>query len=325
MLNRTTLMIGVVVGMVAWGGVVWAQPCTPAQCMSNGMCTTEGDCEGIPISGGGCDDFDSCTVNDTCVNGVCMGTPSSVGSCDDGNPCTTNDRCMNGMCVGTPAANGAPCGDAGCQGTCTVFPEVPGPPFCLPNPAVQNQPCTDQFGNCTTNDRCLGFTCFGTLRFCPNTDGNLCTIEFCNFQTGECENTSFDPCGECESCDPQSGDCSPGVSPGTPTATPTGAPTTPTATRTTTAATTPTATSVVATATATVPAATPTLPQPGPCVADCNQDGRVSVDEVVLATQIALAAASLQDCQAADFNDDSQVTVDELLQAVQALLVGCVG
>ena len=319
MAKRMAVMVGAVVTMAGWGRVALAQPCTPAECMTNGMCTIDGECEGTPVSGGGCDDFDSCTINDTCVNGICMGIPTSVGTCDDGNPCTTNDRCMNGMCVGTPASNGSPCGDAGCQGTCVG---AAGLLFCVLNPAVQNQPCTDQFGNCTTNDRCLGFSCFGTPVLCPDVDQNPCTIEFCNFQIGQCENTSFDPCGECQTCDTDTGDCIPGVSPGTPTATRTGGAATPTATRTVDPAT-PSATPVSVTATATLPAATPTRPQPGPCVADCNDDGRVSVDEVVLATQIALGVALLDDCQAADFDQNQQVTVDELLLAVQALLGGC--
>lgn len=323
-------VIGLLIGLAGWAGPVLGQPCTPAECMSNGMCTQDGECVGTPVSGGGCDDSDSCTVNDTCVNGVCMGTPTSVGSCDDFNPCTTNDRCTNGTCSGTPVANGSACGDAGCKGTCQVFPPPINMAICVPNPAVNGQPCTDQLGDCTTNDRCLGYACIGTFRQCPNVDENPCTIEFCNVQTGLCENTSFDPCGECQTCDAQTGDCLPGVSPGTPTPTRTAGPASPTATRTGSATATlpgatPTLTRVPATATATLPAATPTRPQPGPCVADCNSDGKVSVDEVVTATQIALGLASPAACAAADLDENGRVTVNELLQAVQALLGGCEG
>lgn len=321
MLKRAWVVMGLLVGTIGWGGIALAQSCTPAECMANGMCTEDGDCVGTPVSGGSCDDSDSCTTNDTCVNGVCMGTPSSGGSCDDFNPCTTNDRCMNGTCSGTPVAGGTACGDAGCQGTCTVVPVV-NMAFCVPDPAANGRPCTDSFGDCTTNDRCMGFICIGTFRQCPDSDQNPCTVEFCNFASGECESTGFSPCGECETCDPGTGDCTPGVSPQTPTPTRTETSATPTRTRTT-AASTPTSTPISATVTATVPAATPTRPQAGPCVADCDEDGMVSVDEVVLATRIALGLASLENCPSADFNEDGQVTVNELLQAVQALLAGC--
>jgi hypothetical protein len=315
MVERVAVMTGLLVGMVGWGGVALGQSCTPAECMTNGMCTVGGECEGTPVSGGICDDADSCTTNDACVSGVCMGTPSSGGDCDDFNPCTTNDRCTNGTCGGTAVTNGSPCGDPGCEGTCLT---TPGMQFCILDAVIQGQPCTDQFGNCTTNDRCLGFTCIGTFTQCPDVDQNPCTFEFCNFDTGQCEN-GFPLCSECETCDPQTGDCLPGVAAGTPTSTRTGGPSTPTATRTVSAGT-PT---VPATVTATVPAATPTRPRAGPCVADCNEDGEVSVDEIVFATQIALGLASVGDCPAADFDEDQQVTVDELLQAVQALLGGC--
>jgi hypothetical protein len=55
-------------------------------------------------------------------------------------------------------------------------------------------------------------------------------------------------------------------------------------------------------------------------VGDCDDDGRVSVDELVLGTGIALAWRLLGDCPAFDANSDEMVTIDELLAAVQAAL-----
>lgn len=64
-------------------------------------------------------------------------------------------------------------------------------------------------------------------------------------------------------------------------------------------------------------------PDVDPCVADCNADGVVSVDEVVEGVTIALGATGLVDCLPADRSGDGQVTVDELVEAVSDLLVGC--
>ncbi len=60
-----------------------------------------------------------------------------------------------------------------------------------------------------------------------------------------------------------------------------------------------------------------------PCNGDCNQDGAVTVDELVAAVNIALGAAYMQVCPLVDTNDDGVVTVDELLMAVNQALNGC--
>jgi hypothetical protein len=41
-----------------------------------------------------CNDFDSCTVDDVCTNGVCVGSPLG---CDDKIACTL-DSCSGGIC-----------------------------------------------------------------------------------------------------------------------------------------------------------------------------------------------------------------------------------
>jgi subtilisin family serine protease len=60
------------------------------------------------------------------------------------------------------------------------------------------------------------------------------------------------------------------------------------------------------------------------CVADCDGDGVVTIDELVAAVSIALGQADLSACRDADGNGDGVVTVDELVAAVQAALFGCV-
>jgi hypothetical protein len=92
---------------------------------------------------------------------------------------------------------------------------------------------------------------------------------------------------------------------------------------------TPTATPTqTPTLTATITPGGPTLtPTPTvgdrPCGGDCNEDGFVTVDEVVLAVNIALGLTPLDDCQNADADGDGMVNVDDLVEAVRNLLQGC--
>ena len=60
-----------------------------------------------------------------------------------------------------------------------------------------------------------------------------------------------------------------------------------------------------------------------PCPGDCNGDATVSVDELVIAVDIALGATPLAQCTALDTNGDSAVTVDEVLAATNRALNGC--
>lgn len=59
------------------------------------------------------------------------------------------------------------------------------------------------------------------------------------------------------------------------------------------------------------------------CVGDCNEDGVVTIDELVLCADIALRAQSVELCPLADLNEDERVNVDELVQAVDSTLNGC--
>jgi hypothetical protein len=75
----------------------------------------------------------------------------------------------------------------------------------------------------------------------------------------------------------------------------------------------PTETSTPATATTT----------PRPCPGDCDDNGTVVVGELIRGVNIALGAATVDDCPAVDRNGDGQVVVNELIVAVNAALVGC--
>jgi len=62
---------------------------------------------------------------------------------------------------------------------------------------------------------------------------------------------------------------------------------------------------------------------PAACSGDCNQDGVVTIDEVVLAIDIALGEAMPDRCSHLDVSGDHLVTVDELILAATQALNGC--
>jgi hypothetical protein len=63
--------------------------------------------------------------------------------------------------------------------------------------------------------------------------------------------------------------------------------------------------------------------QPPPCVGDCNGDGRVLVNEVVLGVNIGLDLADIEDCRAMDADADGSVEVNEVIRAVNNGLNEC--
>ncbi len=108
----------------------------------------------------------------------------------------------------------------------------------------------------------------------------------------------------------------------TPTPTHTTTPThTPTLTRTATPSTTPTAT-LTGTPT-TTPTPSPTETPVSLCPGDCNGNGEVTIDELVMMVNIALGARPLSDCEAGDSTRDGEITIDEIIRAVTRALNGC--
>ena len=61
-----------------------------------------------------------------------------------------------------------------------------------------------------------------------------------------------------------------------------------------------------------------------PCLGDCNDDGQVTVNEVLTLVNIALGSADVDVCLAGDIDDDGRIAVDEILAAVNGVLTGCV-
>lgn len=68
-----------------------------------------------------------------------------------------------------------------------------------------------------------------------------------------------------------------------------------------------------------IPTATP-IPASPPCFGDCNSDGRVTVQEVLMVVNVALGNAPDSGCIP---GDDGQITVDQILAAVNNALNGC--
>jgi len=112
----------------------------------------------------------------------------------------------------------------------------------------------------------------------------------------------------------------------TPTAT---APPTTTATSpstpiaTATARPTGTATAIDATHTPMASPTPSTTATPRDCPGDCDDDGSVTVDEVITGVNIALDTIGLGQCPIFDTDDSGTVTIDELIVAINNALNGC--
>lgn len=59
------------------------------------------------------------------------------------------------------------------------------------------------------------------------------------------------------------------------------------------------------------------------CPGDCDDDGSVTVDELLSGIRIALGEADVVSCPAFDPNGDEAVTIDEIVAAVNSALIGC--
>lgn len=65
------------------------------------------------------------------------------------------------------------------------------------------------------------------------------------------------------------------------------------------------------------------LPGPTGCAGDCNDDGSVTVNELVLGVNIALDATPVGECTALDRDSSGAVEINELITATRSLLEGC--
>lgn len=123
-----------------------------APCADADLCTAGDTCSaGVCLSGSpyACDDNSPCTA-DSCDSALgCVYTPVA-GTCDDGNTCTIGDECVDGVCTGAPAS----CDDLN---PCTYDVCDPASGCVFTN--VDN-PCDDEDA-CTTGDTCINGGCIG--------------------------------------------------------------------------------------------------------------------------------------------------------------------
>ena len=174
-----------------------------------------GKCAYKPFAGDPCDDGNPCTVKDTCVKqGGCSGyakdcdgdaPPCNTGSCDaktgdclfqptqngaaceDGDACTTEEFCDTGKCIG---GNHKSCddGDACTSDSCSAKTGA-----CSHSTAPDGTGCNDGDA-CTPGDKCLGGACLpGLNKTCS--DGEPCTADACDKQTGACSYSKIPGCG----------------------------------------------------------------------------------------------------------------------------------
>ncbi len=210
-------------------------PCTSGDTCSGGVCTSGGpkDCDDDsvctqdscdPNAGGcvnaklegACDDGDACTNGDMCTDGKCVGVAPD---CDDGNVCTTDFCKSDAGCQhdnnseacddGAPCTTGDQCKDGACE---KGFPTVcdDGNPctkdVCDPKLVTDlSKGCTstnvadlcEDGDACTLGDACKGGVCkSGGPKDCD--DGNACTTDTCDKETGECK---FDHSSTGDACD----------------------------------------------------------------------------------------------------------------------------
>ena len=139
----------------------------------DGLCTCMPMCEGKECGGDGCGlSCGECDWTQDCLEGLC-----SLKDCDflcDGIQCGfmgPNDECNCGIC------------DDGEQ--CTVDICNVDTAMCeFDTDSAHGLPCDDN-NLCTVEDECVpGSGCEGTPVECD--DGNECTLDFCDFLTGDC-------------------------------------------------------------------------------------------------------------------------------------------
>ena len=202
----------------------------------------DNDCDGFTDEGSdlgplSCDDLDSCTVEDVCLQGRCAGTPMDCskfdtpctqgkcvngacmkllleGPCDDQNLDTTDDACNQGTCVGLPdpdrdgVANsgyGEVCTGGktkGCNDNCPTTPN--------PDQADSNGDGVGDGCACVPNcagKQCGSDGCGGSCGTCD--DGNACTVDSCK-PDGTCIAEPGNDGAACEVLAGCSGKCSNG-------------------------------------------------------------------------------------------------------------------
>ncbi|MBK8997394.1 MAG: hypothetical protein IPM35_16825 [Myxococcales bacterium] len=207
-------------GICDSGTGVCSNPAKPdgSSCDDANACTQSDSCQAGSCTGSNpvvCTALDQCHLPGTCSpsTGTCSNPPKPNGSaCDDSSACTSGETCTAGSCGGgTPVAtdDGNPCTADACDPQAGVSH----------TPVAAGTSCADARTSAT------GPACDGSGACQPGTplavdDGNLCTADACDPQTGvshtplaagtSCADATL--CNGDETCD-GSGSCTPGAPP----------------------------------------------------------------------------------------------------------------
>ncbi|MGB0592345.1 MAG: hypothetical protein ACPGU1_21885 [Myxococcota bacterium] len=206
------------------------QPCTDDVCFCDGgmpLCANEAvedgtacdyspnDCTtGDSCASGQCilsppldlDDENPCT-EDTCDKGEVVHTFLLTGQCDDGDECTLDDHCELGLCVGGGMVE-CVAGECESSAYCMTGQGCVGVVLPVGAACDDDNVCTDDEA-CTAEQTCES----DSVLDCD--DGNACTSDSCDPETGACVNAPSDAldgslCDADASCTGQ-GLCSEGV------------------------------------------------------------------------------------------------------------------
>ena len=169
-------------------------PCTVDDCSPAGQ---GAGCFHVALEDGTvCDDRNSCTLFEACVEAACVpqGTPAEGAPCDDGDLCTIGDVCdFEARCVGLPLNAGQPCDDGdACTVDTTCVADPSGALLCLGAPLDCDDgiPCSvdscDRVAGCVNRDTC--------------DDGNPCTLDGCDLATGCTHTATSDACDDGNRC-----------------------------------------------------------------------------------------------------------------------------
>jgi Ca2+-binding EF-hand superfamily protein len=58
-------------------------------------------------------------------------------------------------------------------------------------------------------------------------------------------------------------------------------------------------------------------------VGDCDQDGAVTIDELLTMVNVSLASFQPSVCPPGDRNGDGDITIEEIIAAINRSLLGC--